>query len=146
MMCKRNKGFSLIELMIVVAIIGILAAIAYPSYQQNVIDSRRAKATGCLLEIQQFMERSYTTNNFTYVGVNVPTLDCVTDLNGFYGFGDGNPPGAVAAQAYTLTAAVGSGPQSTDNRGCGDLTLTEAGQRGVGGGTDPTLVANCWRQ
>src|SRR5690606_38472416 len=59
---KSSAGFTLIEVMIVVAIIGILAAIAYPSYQDHVRKSRRADAQTALLELAQFMERHYTTN------------------------------------------------------------------------------------
>ena len=56
------QGFTLIEVMIVVAVIGILAAIAYPSYQESVTKTRRSAAQGCLVEMAQFMERFYTTN------------------------------------------------------------------------------------
>ncbi len=57
------RGFTLIELMIVVAVIAILAAIAYPSYQDSVRKSRRADAKAALLDLAQFMERNYTTAN-----------------------------------------------------------------------------------
>ncbi|HID81771.1 MAG TPA: type IV pilin protein [Chromatiales bacterium] len=142
-----NKGFSLIELMIVVAIVGILAAIAYPSYQQNMIDSRRAKAAGCLMELQQFMEKFYSTN-FRYdqdaggAAVVLPAPQCVTDLAGFYGFENGGAPAAVGQQTFMLTATA-AGPQLNDSRGCGNLTINQAGTKGIsGGGT----VAGCWRQ
>jgi type IV pilus assembly protein PilE len=63
-------GFTLIELMIVVAVIGILAALAYPSYQCYVERSQRGSAVGVLLEGSQFMERFFTTNNGYAVDVN----------------------------------------------------------------------------
>ena len=64
---RLEAGFTLIELMIVVVIIGILSAIAYPNYTQYVIDSRRATAAACLTQQAQVLERFFTTN-LTYVG------------------------------------------------------------------------------
>lgn len=60
---KNNRGFTLIELMIVVSIIGILAAIAYPSYQDSILKGRRAQARTALLELQQQQERYMTQFN-----------------------------------------------------------------------------------
>ncbi|MBU2711865.1 type IV pilin protein [Zooshikella harenae] len=57
---NKKNGFSLIELLIVIAIIGIIAAIAYPSYQSHVIKTRRADAQAALLQMSQAMERAYT--------------------------------------------------------------------------------------
>ena len=59
---RKHQGFTLIELMIVVAVIGILASIAYPSYREYVAKSRRAEAKTVLLSAQQWMERFYTEN------------------------------------------------------------------------------------
>ena len=64
---KTHNGFTLIELMVVVAIIGLLASIAYPNYQDSVIRSRRADAKGALLGFANAMERYFTENN-TYLG------------------------------------------------------------------------------
>jgi len=64
---KRNNGFTLIELLITIAIIGILTAIAYPSYQDYIKKSRRADAQGALQGLAQAMERYYTTEG-TYTG------------------------------------------------------------------------------
>jgi len=58
-----QKGFSLIELMIVVAIVAILGAVAYPSYMDSITDARRTDAQAVLMEAAQYMERFYTENN-----------------------------------------------------------------------------------
>ena len=59
---NKQQGVTLVELMIAVGILGILAAVVLPSYQQHVITSSRTAATACLAEYAQFMERNYTTN------------------------------------------------------------------------------------
>jgi type IV pilus assembly protein PilE len=64
---KSQKAFTLIELMIVVAIIGILAGVAYPSYQNSITNSRRADTKGALMGLANAMERHFTENN-TYLG------------------------------------------------------------------------------
>ena len=129
----------MVELMIVVAIISILAAIAYPSYQDSVRKSRRADAKTVLLEAAQFMERRHTENLRTgYAGAALPAeLQAAPK--------DGNPKyynvTLVSAQnTFTLSAAP-QGAQSSDP--CGTLTLTNTGVKGVTGGSKP--VDECWR-
>lgn len=133
---SRQNGFTLIEVMIVVAIIGILAAVALPAYQEHVIKTRRAAATGCLLELAQFMERYYTTN-MSYAGAALPNTSCRNELATFYAFG--HAVGSPAAGSYTLNA-VPQGAQLSDTR-CGTLGINQAGTRTeTGTGT----VADCW--
>ena len=62
---SKVKGYTLIELMIVVAVVGILASVAYPAYKSQVEQTRRSTAQADLLELSSFMERWYT-ENFTY--------------------------------------------------------------------------------
>ena len=131
----RSKGFTLIEVMIVVMVISILSAIAYASYQRNVIESRRKAATGCLMEVGQFMERYYTTN-LTYVNAATPGLQCRTDLAAFYTIGVGTP----TATGYALTATP-VGQQALKDTRCGTLGLTQTGAKTeTGTGT----VVDCW--
>lgn len=133
---KTLKGFTLIEVMIVVAIIAILAAIAYPSYQDSVRKSRRADARAVLLEAAQFMERRYTENlTAGYAGVALPTALQAAPK-------DGNPKyynvtlTNLAQNTFTLNAA----PTVSDP--CGTLTLTNAGVKGQATGK---TVDECWR-
>lgn len=140
---KRQQGFTLTEIMIVVAIIGILAAIAYPSYQESVRKSRRADARAVLLEAAQFMERRYTENltagygGITQADLNAQRLGASPKDGGtaFYNI----QLAAVGQNNFTLSA-VPTGAQSTD--ACGTLSLTNTGAKTVSGSKP---VTECWR-
>jgi type IV pilus assembly protein PilE len=135
---SRNGGFTLVELMIVVLIVSILAAIAVPSYQRYVMRSFRAAARACMMEYSQQMERFYTTN-LTYVG-GAPALGCSTESGLDVRYTITVPAATLAARAYTITG-VPQGVQATQDTQCGTLTLDQAGVRGEGGtGT----VNDCW--
>jgi type IV pilus assembly protein PilE len=139
----RQHGFTLIELMITVAIVGILAAVAYPSYLSHVQKTRRAAATACLTELSQWMERNYTTclaYNRTGAGcatamdsAQLPALSCRNDLATTYTF---SFTAAPTASAYALRA-VPQNAQASDTR-CGTLTLDQAGAKGA------SATSGCW--
>lgn len=128
-------GFTLIELMIVVAIVAILAAVAYPSYNEHIIKTRRKAGASCLAEAAQFMERYYTTQ-LTYVGAD-PALACETDIAGNYTIA----AGALTATAYTLSATP-VGAQATKDTACGTLGVNQAGIRTKTGSA--STVTECW--
>lgn len=128
MKAARQSGFTLIELMIVVAIVGILASIAYPSYQQYVLSSRRAEAQSEMFKIQLGLEK-WRANNSTY------SSDLAnagfTDSNAYYNYTITNTSGST----YTINAAA-QGSQTADSA-CTPLTLTQSGAR--------TPASGCWK-
>jgi len=126
----RNKGFSLIELLVAVVIVGILAAIAVPSYQSHIIKASRAAAQTELLELASLQEKiylnsnAYTANMTTaYTGNSTGGLGKTTGLTN-----DGKYTLTVVSpgQTYTITATPVAG---TTQAGDGNITISENGQR-----------------
>lgn len=134
----KQTGMTLIELLIVVAIVGILVAVAYPSYQDHIARAKRAEAKGILLETAQFMERYYTSNGRydqdpAAVAVALPYAQSPKTGTKNY---DITPDFTACAlgQCYTLSAAP-TGSMAGD--ACGTLTLTHTGTQGPS--------ADCWQ-
>lgn len=147
MKLRKQKGVTLMELMIVVAIIAIISAFAFPSYMQYVVNTKRTLATSTLLQIadrqqQFFIDNKQFTNDLTDLGFSANPLvlkDDGTPTNA----GDADAVytfalSGVAATAYTVTAAPLHGQASRDTK-CASLTLNQAGARGNSAGG-----ADCW--
>ena len=143
-MAKRlSAGFTLIELIITVAIIGILVSIAYPSYQDSIMKSRRVDAQGKLLSFANALERYYTQCN-TYPTLTFPCPAIIQPI-------DPNPTiyyqlsftttiaGTIDGSTYQLKA-LAQGIQTADLYDT--FTLDQAGQRNCSKSSVPTL--NCW--
>lgn len=138
----RESGVTLIELMIAVAIVAILASIAYPSYQEHVRRGNRAEARAVLLESSQFLERNYTIANrydqdSAGAAVALPFIQSPKSGTARYTIAANFPD----AQSFTLNATpVGSMVGDT----CGTITLSDTGQKGAAGVTTGAIVDQCW--
>lgn len=136
-----HKGFTLIELMIAVAIIALLAAIAIPSYNSSVMKSRRSDATIALSTLQ-LAEEKYRASNATY--------GTLAQLQAAGGGVSGTSSGgyytitipANTATGYTLTATPVAGKSQANDTSCAPITLTQAGETTTYAPITPT---NCWK-
>jgi type IV pilus assembly protein PilE len=162
------RGFTLMELMIVVALVAIIATIAIPQYQSYVIRAKRAEAKRALAEAAQFLERNYTA---TGCYSRASTSDCPTQSGSDLALpavltrapAEGRQSYAVvpqftnSGQGFTLTAtpcasaSCGASAESFSDSTCGAFRLDNTGARAVivGGTTysgGATQVVNCWQR
>ena len=132
---QKTSGFTLIELMVTVAIVGILAAVALPSYRSSVLKSARSEGKAALLEAATRQEQYYLDNK-TYTAVMTAlglSADPYITEGGSY-----SVDAVATATSYTLTATPQGG--QTDDTDCANLTLTSNGVKGASG----TDTADCW--
>jgi type IV pilus assembly protein PilE len=131
-MQKTTAGFTLIELMITVVIVGILASVAYPSYMDSVKRTRREEGKRTLLEAAQMMENYYAMNVNYSGAVTGTTLTIFTandNFDDYYG---------LTASAATSTFTLSAAPKDTQlGDACGTLTITQNGTTSAG-------TTGCW--
>ena len=133
------RGFTLIELMIVVAIGGILASIAYPSYTEYVRKGRRSDGMAALAAVQQAQER-WRSNNVSY-GSLAAIGAGTTSAKGYYTIAITGTP---TATAYTAVATA-TGAQASDTK-CTTLTVRMVGGTLTYGSSGTASPASCWSQ
>lgn len=139
-MTATIKGFTLIEVMIVVVIIGILSAIAYPNYSEYVRRGARADAMTLLLDAankqeQFFVDNREYSNDLEAIGVPTATE------NGYFNVTLEN----VTNDTFRIVATAAAGPVQGDQQ-CPALTIDELGVRGVTGTTDQDIIDRCWER
>ncbi len=142
-----RKGFSLIELMIVIVVVGILASIAYPSYVEYITRARRSDGQSALMDLASRMERYYSDHN-TYqtatIGGSATTsvLTSSASAEAWYTLSITS----ATSSAYTLKATP-VGTQGISDTKCQSLTLNNLGAKGIAAGPAgaPTSTATlCW--
>lgn len=153
---RKSTGFTLIELMIVVAIIGILAAIAIPAYSSYVARANRASARAQLQQAAQYMQRFYAANDRydadrtgakNIWAIMPPTLlRAPAEGTQLYEISNsGASASSAAASTFTLIMRP-LGDASMANDKCGGFSLTQSGAKGITiAGATAELVAECWR-
>ncbi|WP_462165242.1 type IV pilin protein [Pseudoalteromonas xiamenensis] len=133
---KSSYGFSLMELMITIAIVGILASVAVPSYQHYVIRSARSEAMTSLLDAANKQEQYFVDNRVYATDLANLGLKTSTE-NGFYSLAVN-----VVGNEFTITATPIAGPVRGDSI-CSTLTINEIGVKGATGSGGANT---CWER
>lgn len=148
---KKMRGFTLVEMMIVVAIISIISAIAYPSYLENVRRSNRSEVRALMLENAQYMERFFTENSSYLQSAGAtpaaPVLPNLVSPRGAVGTNINYNIAfrALPAQSVTTYAIEAVPANSMAGDACATLTYNHLGQRGTDGSLSAGMTSDtCW--
>jgi type IV pilus assembly protein PilE len=123
---KHHKGFTLIEIVTVIAILGIVAAIAIPSYNKMIMKGRRSDAKVTLMKISQQLERCFTEHSAYTVAAGCKDYNNTASDEGYYTI-----TAAQAATTYALTAKPKTGTAQVNDTDCAQFTLNQTGVKGA---------------
>jgi type IV pilus assembly protein PilE len=147
---RREAGFSLVELVVTVAIAGILTSLAIPAYRQYTMRANRVDAKSALLRLASNQERFYLQNNTYATDAQRPLappngLGIAGTENGYYALAVQAPAAGPFTQGFTATATVAAASRQRDDTQCWQFSINEQGQKQAftQGGADNT--ATCWR-
>ncbi|MCJ8204965.1 type IV pilin protein [Pseudomonas sp. RGM2987] len=132
-MRRSNRGFTLIEIIVVIAIIGILVTVGYPSLTEYMKKGRRTEIAGLLSEQAQILERYYSKNN-SYTNA----VTGLSNGNDFYTINR-----TLADQSFTLTAVRKTGSSMATDK-CGDFTINNTGARSMINAAAGLTAKDCW--
>jgi type IV pilus assembly protein PilE len=136
---KHQQGVTLIELMIAVAVVAILAGVAYPAYRDTVMKSSRTDGKARLMKVAEDLEKCFTRFN-AYNSASCGVVDTATAIDPVFSEnGKYRITGALTATTFDLTATP-QGAQASDTK-CGNLTLDETNARGK---TGSAPLSECW--
>lgn len=146
-MRNQNKGFTLIELMVTVAIVAIIAAVAIPSYRQYILRANRVDATGALLRLAANQERFYLQNNsYASDGEMSDAPPAGLGIDGTErGFYELEITSNDLTLGYEATATVAAGEDQEDDTDCAEFKVDQQGLRTAKNAGNADTTERCWR-
>jgi type IV pilus assembly protein PilE len=140
---KKRNGFTLIELMIVVAVVGLLAVIAYPSYLGYLRRTNRVDATAGLMRVASAQEKYFVQNNTYATTAQITTLGLNNSERGWYTITIA--PLGTLTQGYTATATAVAGKRQINDLECRTFSITSTGVKAAAKSDSSDSSGNCWR-
>lgn len=144
----RQDGVTLMELMVVMIIVGVLAAVAIPSYRTYVIRSQRADAKDALLALATAQEKHYLQCNSYATGIAAATNCAAGNLQGTAASKNGWYTLAIVAgnaTSYTVSAVAAAGENQFQDEACRTFRVTDRGIRTAADSSNADNTAECWR-